>query len=50
MHCKELEVKTYKFTVVAACDIIPERCKRFEETYGGRSYESVRDQINDPEV
>jgi len=50
MHCKELESKTDKFTLVAACDIIPERCKRFEETYGGRSYESVRDLINDPEV
>ena len=39
-----------KFTVVAACDLIEERCNEFEETFGCRTYTNIEDMIADPEV
>lgn len=34
MHCSELTGREEQFRIVAACDTIPERCKRMAEQYG----------------
>ena len=39
-----------KFQVVAACDLIPERYKKFESIFGCRTYDKIEDMIADPEV
>ena len=39
-----------KFQVVAACDLIPERYKKFEAIFGCHTYDNIEDLIADPEV
>ena len=39
-----------KYTVVAACDLIPERAEKFKDAFGCRTYTNIVDLINDPEV
>jgi len=50
VHKKCLLARPDKFTVVAACDLIEERCKEFEDTFGCRTYTNIADLIADPEV
>ena len=39
-----------QYTVVAACDLIPERCAEYAETFGCKTYDNIADLIADPEV
>jgi len=39
-----------KFKVVAACDLIEDRVKRYEDEFGCKGYLNIEDLINDPEV
>ena len=50
MHCPELKGKEAMFTIVAACDVIPERRKRMIKQYGCRVYARIEDLIADPQV
>jgi len=50
MHCPELKGKEAMFTIVAACDVIPERRKRMVQQYGCRVYARIEDLIADPQV
>lgn len=50
MHCRELEGKERRFTIVAACDLIPERCERMAERYGCATYGRVEHLVADPNV
>lgn len=50
VHKKCLKARPDKFTVVAACDLIEDRCKEFEDTFGCRTYTNIEDLIADPEV
>ena len=50
MHCVELDKRSRKFRVVAACDIDPERCTRMAQRYGCRTYARIEDLVKDPEV
>lgn len=50
MHCPELKGKEKMFTIVAACDVIPERRERMAKQYGCRAYARIEDLIADPQV
>ena len=50
VHRECLKARPDKFTVVAACDLIPERCEKFKEEFGCRTYLNIDDLIADPEV
>lgn len=50
MHCGELESRKDKFQIVAACDIIPERCAQMAERYGCQTYRRIEDLVKDPAV
>ena len=50
VHRECLKARPDKFTVVAACDLIPERCERYKEEFGCRTYDNIDDLIADPEV
>lgn len=50
VHRECLKARPDKFTVVAACDLIPERCERYKEEFGCRTYTDIEEMINDPEV
>ena len=50
VHKKCLAARPDKFQVVAACDLIEDRCREFEKTFGCRTYTSIEDMIADPEV
>ena len=50
VHKKCLHARPDKFQVVAACDLIEDRCKEFEELFGCRTYTNIEDMIADPEV
>ena len=50
MHCAELKGRTRKFRIVAACDLIPQRCQEVAEQTGCRTYGRIEDLIADPEV
>ncbi|HEY3290716.1 MAG TPA: Gfo/Idh/MocA family oxidoreductase [Anaerolineae bacterium] len=50
MHCDELDKRPAKFTIVAACDIEPERQRRMAERYHCRTYRDIRDAVQDSEV
>jgi predicted dehydrogenase len=49
-HKAAYESRKDQFTLVAACDLIPERNERFKETFGCRTYDNIEDLIADPEV
>lgn len=50
VHLNCLKARPDKYKVVAACDLIPERCERYKEVFGCRAYTSIEELINDPEV
>ncbi|HEY3379832.1 MAG TPA: Gfo/Idh/MocA family oxidoreductase [Armatimonadota bacterium] len=50
MHCEELIGKEDKFSIVAACDIIPERCARMAERYACATYATIEELVADPQV
>lgn len=50
MHCEEIEDKKEQFQIVAACDILPERCEKMAKRYGCRTYTDIADLVRDPEV
>ena len=50
MHCEELESRQDKYTIVAACDTIPERREKMVARYGCKTYANIEDMIADPDV
>jgi predicted dehydrogenase len=51
MHCNELESKTEKFEIVAACDREEERLAKMRERYPGiRTYSKIEELVEDDEV
>jgi len=50
VHNKCLKARPDKFTVVAACDLIEDRCKEFEKIFGCRTYLNYEDMLKDPEI
>lgn len=50
MHLAEIQNKTDKFRVVAACDILPERVEKTQNRTGCRGYHNIDDLIADPDV
>lgn len=50
VHLSCLRDRPDKFKVVAACDLIPERCKKYAEVFGCRTYGRIEELIADPEV
>jgi predicted dehydrogenase len=50
MHCVELDKRADKFSVVAACDVEPERRQRMHERYNCHTYADIRDLVHDAEV
>lgn len=50
MHCAELDKRADKFTIVAACDIVPDRRARMAERYGCRTVASISELVRDDEV
>lgn len=50
MHCDELKRYPEKFKIVAACDPLADRCKKMEDRYGCKSYDSIEALLTDPEV
>lgn len=50
MHCAELQGREDKFTIVAACDLLPERRQKMAERYGCAAYASIEELIADPQV
>ncbi len=50
MHISELKGKEDRFCVVAACDILPERCALAAKELGCRTYETIEELVADPEV
>lgn len=50
MHCKEIQDKGHLYTLVAACDPVPERRDRAARQYGCRVYERIEDLVADPTV
>ncbi|MBQ9785599.1 MAG: Gfo/Idh/MocA family oxidoreductase [Clostridia bacterium] len=49
-HKRCLEERPDKYEVVAACDLIEDRCQQFADTFGCRTYTNIEDLIADPEV
>lgn len=50
MHCGELEGKERRFQIVAACDVLEDRCAKMAERYGCATYTDVKGLIADPNV
>ncbi len=50
MHRPELAKVERLFSIVAACDLKADRCKRMADAVGCRTYRSITDLIADPEV
>ena len=50
VHRDCLRQRPDKFKVVAACDLIEERCQQFANIFGCRTYTNIEDMIADPEV
>jgi predicted dehydrogenase len=50
MHRKELAGREEKFKIVAACDVIKERCDTMAEAYGCATYRRIEDMLRDPNV
>ena len=50
MHCPELEGKERMFQIVAACDVIQERCDKMAERFGCATYTDIQDLLADPNV
>ncbi|MCL4505469.1 MAG: Gfo/Idh/MocA family oxidoreductase [Chloroflexi bacterium] len=50
MHCEELDKRADKFTIVAACDVVPDRQRRMAERYRCRAYGDIRELVKDNEA
>lgn len=50
MHCSELEGRRDKFTIVAACDSIPERLDKMKDRYGCAAYGDIGEMVKDAEI
>ena len=50
VHRACLKERPDKFKVVAACDLIEDRVKKYEDEFGCKGYLNIEDLINDPEV
>jgi len=50
VHRECLAARPDKFKVVAACDLIPERCEKYAEVFGCKTYGNIEEMIADPEV
>ncbi|MBR4960881.1 MAG: Gfo/Idh/MocA family oxidoreductase [Clostridia bacterium] len=50
VHLNCLKARPDKYQVVAACDLIPERCEKYASVFGCRTYTDIADLIADPEV
>ncbi len=50
MHLKEMKGKEDLFEIVAACDLIGERCEKMQAEFGCKTYTSLEDLLDDPEV
>lgn len=50
MHVPELAGKEAMFEIVAACDILQERCDRIRDRLGCRTYATIDDLVADEEV
>lgn len=50
VHRECLKARPDKFTVVAACDLLEDRCQKYAEEFGCRTYNRIEDLIADPEV
>lgn len=50
MHCPELDKRRDRFVIVAACDVLPERCAMMRDRYGCRAYTDFDALLNDPDV
>jgi predicted dehydrogenase len=50
MHCPELEGRTDKFRIVAACDVEKSRLDCMAERYGCKTYRKIEAMIADPDV
>ena len=50
MHCPELDKRPHLFTIVAACDIEPDRADKMRERYGCRSYADFAEMLADPAI
>ncbi len=50
MHVPELANKPEMFEIIACCDIIPERNEAMKKRFGCKTYASIEELVNDPEV
>ncbi len=50
VHRECLKARPEKFSVVAACDLIKERCEKYEKEFGCRMYTDIKELVNDPDV
>jgi predicted dehydrogenase len=50
MHCPELDKRSDRFRIVAACDVDAERLRRIAERYGCRTHADIAALIADPDV
>ena len=50
VHLDCLKARPDKFQVVAACDLIPERCEKYAAVFNCKTYASLEEMIADPEV
>ena len=50
VHLDCLKARPDKFQVVAACDLIPERCEKYAAVFNCKTYTSLEEMIADPEV
>lgn len=50
VHLDCLRARPDKFRVVAACDLIPERCEKYAEVFGCRTYTSYAEMLAAPDI
>ena len=50
VHRKAYLARPDKFTVVAACDLIPERTERYANEFGCTTYESYEEMLKNPDI
>ncbi len=50
MHTKDLEERSKKFKIVAACDPVKERRDNMAEKFGCATYKTIEELLKDPEV
>ena len=50
MHCNEIKGREDKFQIVAASDVIKERCDAMEKRYSCKTYDSIKKLVKDKDV